>query len=80
MSGQPEMAEPPVVTEPQPDESKKAGPVQEPEPVSEEKQAEEEAVQPPQESALPDFCTNCGAKFEDAEQMFCSNCGKKRGE
>lgn len=48
--------------------------------ASGEKQAEAEVVQQMQEALLPDFCTNCGAKFEDAEQTFCTNCGKKRGE
>lgn len=29
---------------------------------------------------LPEFCTNCGTKFENEEIMFCVECGKKRGE
>lgn len=33
-----------------------------------------------QEAELPEFCTNCGEKFESIEQMFCTSCGKKRGE
>lgn len=42
--------------------------------------AVQSAPEQPEASVLPEFCTGCGAKFEDAETMFCVKCGKKRGE